>query len=162
MIKVFTRLKKNVVRDFQDPMEMTLAKKSNTGKVEPYPVDRHSPHRDHPPIWKNFTQNCFCLKKIQGLSGAETEGKVIQRLPHRRIHPICRHQTQTLWLMSRSAYWQEPDIAVPWEARPKPDQYRCGVSQPTIVLSTRTPRKELRKDWRSWKVLQPHRKNNID
>jgi hypothetical protein len=28
--------------------------------------------------------------------GAETEGKVIQRLPYVGIHPICSHQTQTL------------------------------------------------------------------
>jgi hypothetical protein len=27
--------------------------------------------------------------------GAETEGKVIQRLPHLGIHPIYSHQTQT-------------------------------------------------------------------
>jgi hypothetical protein len=31
--------------------------------------------------------------------GAETEGKVIQRLPHCGIHPIYKHQTQTqLWM----------------------------------------------------------------
>jgi hypothetical protein len=35
--------------------------------------------------------------------GAETEGKVIQRLPHRRIHPIYSHQTQTLLWMPTSA-----------------------------------------------------------
>jgi hypothetical protein len=28
-------------------------------------------------------------------SGAGTEGKAIQRLPHLGIHPICRHQTQS-------------------------------------------------------------------
>ena len=28
--------------------------------------------------------------------GAETEGKAIQRLPHLGIHPINRHQTQTV------------------------------------------------------------------
>jgi hypothetical protein len=26
-------------------------------------------------------------------TGAETEGKDIQRLPHLGIHPICKHQT---------------------------------------------------------------------
>jgi hypothetical protein len=31
--------------------------------------------------------------------GAETEGKVIQRLPHLGIHPIHNHQMQTLlWI----------------------------------------------------------------
>jgi hypothetical protein len=28
--------------------------------------------------------------------GAETEGKMIQRLPHLEIHPIYNHQTQIL------------------------------------------------------------------
>jgi hypothetical protein len=28
--------------------------------------------------------------------GAETEGRIIQRLPHLGIHPINNHQTQTL------------------------------------------------------------------
>jgi hypothetical protein len=44
--------------------------------------------------------------------GAETEGKAIQRLPHLGIHPIYRHQTQTLLWMPRSGCLQEPDIAV--------------------------------------------------
>jgi hypothetical protein len=35
--------------------------------------------------------------------GAETEGKAIQRLPHLGIHPIYKHQTQTLLQMSRSS-----------------------------------------------------------
>ena len=35
--------------------------------------------------------------------GAETEGMTIQRLPHLRIHPIYRHQTQTLLWMTTSA-----------------------------------------------------------
>jgi hypothetical protein len=36
-------------------------------------------------------------------SGAETEGKAIQRLPHLEIHPTYRCQTQTLQQMPRSA-----------------------------------------------------------
>jgi hypothetical protein len=35
--------------------------------------------------------------------GAETEGKVIQRLPHLGIHPIYSHQTQTLLWMPTGA-----------------------------------------------------------
>jgi hypothetical protein len=35
-------------------------------------------------------------ENIETKSGAETEGKAIQRLPHQDIHPICHHQTQTL------------------------------------------------------------------
>ena len=47
--------------------------------------------------------------------------------------------------MPRNEYWQEPDIAVPWEALPEPDKYRGGCSQPTIWLSMGTPIKELEK-----------------
>jgi hypothetical protein len=35
--------------------------------------------------------------------GAETKGKVIQRLPYLGIHPIYSHQTQTLLQMPTSA-----------------------------------------------------------
>jgi hypothetical protein len=55
-------------------------------------------------------------------------GKATQRLPHLGIHPICRHQTQTLLWMPRSTCWQEPGIAVLWEALPEPDQDRCVSS----------------------------------
>jgi hypothetical protein len=34
---------------------------------------------------------------------AETEGKASHRLPHLGIHPIYRHQTQTLLWMPTSA-----------------------------------------------------------
>jgi hypothetical protein len=44
---------------------------------------------------------------IRGNTGmkcvAETEGMAIPRLPHLKIHPIYRHQTQTLLQMSRRA-----------------------------------------------------------
>ena len=43
--------------------------------------------------------------------GAETKGKAIQKLPHLEIHPIYRHQTQTLLWMPRSACLQESGIA---------------------------------------------------
>jgi hypothetical protein len=69
-------------------------------------------------------------------NGAETESKAIQRLHHLGIHRICRHQTQVLFLMTISACWQNPDIAVPWEALPEHGQYRCGwLSQYWAVLS---------------------------
>jgi hypothetical protein len=35
--------------------------------------------------------------------GTETERKATQKLPHLKIYPIYRHQTQTLLWMSRSA-----------------------------------------------------------
>ena len=36
--------------------------------------------------------------------GAGIEEKIIQRLPHLGIHPICSHQNQSLLLMPSSAY----------------------------------------------------------
>jgi hypothetical protein len=53
--------------------------------------------------------------------GAETEAMTIQKLPHLGIHPINNHQTQALLQMPKRAWWQEPDIAVSWEALPVPD-----------------------------------------
>jgi hypothetical protein len=46
--------------------------------------------------------------------GAETERKVIQRLPHLGIHPIYKHQTQTQLQIPTRACWQEPDVVVSW------------------------------------------------
>jgi hypothetical protein len=48
--------------------------------------------------------------------GAKTERKAIQWLSHLGIHPIYPYQTQTLLWMSTRAYWQEPNIALSWEA----------------------------------------------
>jgi hypothetical protein len=39
---------------------------------------------------------------------AETEGKAVLRLPHLGIHPIYRHQTQTLLWMPRSLLYFLP------------------------------------------------------
>ena len=62
---------------------------------------------------------------------AETEGKAIQTLPHSGIHPIYSSQTRMLLWMQGSACWQEPDIAVFWEALPEPHKYRDDAcSQP--------------------------------
>jgi hypothetical protein len=62
---------------------------------------------------QNFDPELLLSKRNTGTkSGAVTEGKAIQKLPHLGIYHICRHQTQTLLLMP-SACWQEPDIDVP-------------------------------------------------
>jgi hypothetical protein len=46
---------------------------------------------------KNINLELLLSKGNAGTKcGAETEEKAIQRLPHLGIHPICRHQTQTL------------------------------------------------------------------
>jgi hypothetical protein len=53
---------------------------------------------------KNINLEFILSKGNAGIkSVAETEGKAIERLSHLGIHPICRHQTQILSLMSRSA-----------------------------------------------------------
>jgi hypothetical protein len=82
-----------------------------------------------PPIHvQNFNPEFLLSKENTATkSGAETERKAIQRLLHLGIYPICRHQTQTLLLIPRSTWWQEPDIAVSWEALLEPDQYREAV-----------------------------------
>jgi hypothetical protein len=72
--------------------------------------------------------------------GAETEGKAIQRLTAPPGNPSHNsHQTQTLLWMPRSACWQEPDMAVSWEALPGPDKYRGGCSKSTIGPSSGSP-----------------------
>jgi hypothetical protein len=55
--------------------------------------------------------------------------------------------------MPTSACWQEPDIAVSWEALTEPDKYRGGCSQPTIGLSTWSPVEELEKVQKELKEL---------
>jgi hypothetical protein len=77
--------------------------------------------------------------------GAETEGKAIQRQSLLKIHPIYSYQTKILFCMPRSAYWEEPDRAVTWEALPELYKYRGGYSQPTIGLSVGSPIEELEK-----------------
>jgi hypothetical protein len=53
----------------------------------------------------------FLLSK--GNVGTKSKAETIKRLSHLEIHPICRHQTQTLLLMLRTACWQDLGIAVP-------------------------------------------------
>jgi hypothetical protein len=74
--------------------------------------------------------------------GVETEDMTIQKLTHLGIHTMYNHQIQTLLWMT-SAYWQEPDIALSWEALPEPDKYRSGCSQPSIGLNIGSPMKDL-------------------
>jgi hypothetical protein len=61
------------------------------------------------------------------------------------IHPIYTCQTQTLLETPGSACWQDPGMAVSWEALPEPDKYRGRCSQPTIGLSVESLMKELEK-----------------
>jgi hypothetical protein len=61
---------------------------------------------------------------------AETEGMTIQRLTHFGIHLINNHQDQALLWMPTRACWQDPDIAVSWEALTVPDKYVNAHSHP--------------------------------
>jgi hypothetical protein len=69
----------------------------------------------------------------------------IQRLSYMGIHPINNYQNHTLLWMPTKACWQEPNIAVSWEALPVPDKYRSGSSQQFIGQSAGSPMKELEK-----------------
>ena len=64
--------------------------------------------------------------------------------------------------MPRSTYWQEPDIIFSREDLPQADKHREECSMTTIGFSMGYIMEELEKDWRSWRSLQPYRKNNID
>jgi hypothetical protein len=101
----------------------------------------------HSSISKFLTQNGSCLKVIRGQSMEQKlkERITIQRLTHMGSHTIYRQQSQILFQMPRSAYWQEPVIAVSWEALPESDKHRSGCSQPTIRLCKVTPMEELKK-----------------
>jgi hypothetical protein len=65
--------------------------------------------------------------------------------PHTRIHPINKHQTQTVLHIPTRFSWQDPDIAVSCEAMPVPSKYRSGCSQSSIGWNTGFPMKDLEK-----------------
>ena len=87
--------------------------------------------------------------------GTETEGKAIQRLPHLGIHPIYRHQTQTLltvltrYLLTGASY----SCLLRGSARAD----RC--LQATTGLNMGSPMEELEKGLKGLR-LTIHRKNN--
>ena len=101
----------------------------------------HSWRKGPPTHLKIFNPEWFLSKGNAGTkNGSETEEMAIQRLPHLGIHPIFRHQPQTLLQMPRSTCWQEPGIAIPWGyARVWPIQMHLWCLQITIRLSTGTP-----------------------
>ena len=75
---------------------------------------------------KNVDASVLLRRENKTLTGGNTrsnreagvEKKIIQRLPHLGIHPMCIYQTQALLLMPRSTYWQEPDMDASSEALP--------------------------------------------
>ena len=60
--------------------------------------------------------------------GDDTEGKIIQRLPHLGIHTILNHHTQTILHIPARFSSQDRDIDVSYEAMPVPGKYRNGCS----------------------------------
>jgi hypothetical protein len=60
---------------------------------------------------------------------AKTEGKTIQRLPHRGIHSIYNHETKTLLHIPERFCRQDSDIALSFVSMPMPGKYRSGYSQ---------------------------------
>jgi hypothetical protein len=50
--------------------------------------------------------------------GAKTKGWTIQRLPHRGIHSIISHLTQTLLHTLARFYRKDPDVAISCETMP--------------------------------------------
>jgi hypothetical protein len=92
-------------------MGITLAKIPNivggewAKPVEVYPDVRHGPGcgMGPPTHLTKFNPELLLSKGDTGTkSEAESEGKVIQRLFHLGIHPICSQQTQTLLQTPRS------------------------------------------------------------
>jgi hypothetical protein len=66
------------------------------------------------------------------------------------IQPINNHQTQTLLQMPTRACWQEPDVAVFWEALPLPDKYRTGCCSHPLDQAQGPQGRSSRKHPRSW------------
>jgi hypothetical protein len=54
---------------------------------------------------KNINPELLLSKgKTEIKIGAQAEGKAMKRLAQLGIHPICSHQTQTVFLMPRRPY----------------------------------------------------------
>ena len=73
-------------------------------------------------------------KNMETKCRAETEGITIHCLPNLWIHPIYRHQTQSLLWIPTLACWQEPNMAISWEAQPFLGKKRGWCSQTNIRL----------------------------
>jgi hypothetical protein len=98
----------------------------------------------------------FSSVKIAGLLKEWT----IQRLPHLGVNPIISHQRQTLLHMPKRFCWRDSDIAVSCKALQVPGKYRSGCSQSSIGWNTGPQMKELEKEPKSLRGLQPYRWNN--
>ena len=77
--------------------------------------------------------------------GAETEGRIMQRLLYPGIHTIISHQTQTLLHKPARFCWKDPDIAVSCEAMLVTGKHRSGCSQLSIGWNTGPPMEKLEK-----------------
>jgi hypothetical protein len=52
-------------------------------------------------------------------------------------------------------------MAVPWEALPKPDKYRCGCSKENTRLSMQIPMEKSGEELKKLKEFATHGNNNI-
>jgi hypothetical protein len=102
-------------------------------------------------LLKKFKPGLLLSKESTGTkTGAETEVKTIQRLPHLGFHP----QSQPILLLPRSAYWHEPDTAVTSSA--------IVLTYTNADACRHTLDWAQRPQWGSLMGLQPNRKNNIN
>jgi hypothetical protein len=92
---------------------------------------------------KILTQNCSCLKEMQGQNWSRDWRKYKQWPPELVIHPMGGHQTLTLLLMLCCACRQEPGMVSFWDVLPAFDWERCRYLKPTIGLNPGIPVKEL-------------------
>ena len=110
---------------------MKLKKKEDQGMVSPFLLRM----RNKKPM-EGVTEKKF---------GDDTEGKIIQRLPHLGIHTILNHHTQTILHIPARFSSQDRDIDVSYEAMPVPGKYKSGCSQSSIGWNTGPPMKDLEK-----------------
>jgi hypothetical protein len=111
----------------------------NHGKREP-PVDGQDlEQRDRVtnPQSKFLTQNCSCLKKLQGQKWRRDWRKGSSMTSPPGIYLMRGHQGLTLSLMLWCAYRQEPSMIALWEAQPAAEWDRGRYLHPTIELKSR-------------------------
>jgi hypothetical protein len=105
--------------------------------------------------------SCSMVGSLQRQSveyGAKTDRKAIQRLPHLGIHPIYRHQTQTLLWMPRTGALYDcllRGYVRAWQIQ----RWMLAANHWT---EHRLPKRGVRErtEGAKWSGLQPHRNNN--
>jgi hypothetical protein len=109
------------MRDSQYSLGITLVKMPNNGERELSlpPADRQGLKwrgRVTNPQSKFLTQNCSCLKELQGQKWRRDWRSAIQWPAQLETHLMEGHQDLTQLLMLWYAYRQEPSMALLWKA----------------------------------------------